>query len=148
MRTTACSPEEDGKHKGDLAQDKKGIRKIGGIFLRKKGGVQHDHPGVVAHPRKRPSERPFLCGLPSGHHRDGGKRQQQLIGIQIRKLMKFVDIFYVADVSGIDEIRCDSGVNTGVMLPVVETGQEYITASFKIRKKPPALLLLKGQAFA
>lgn len=49
--------------------------------------------------------------------------------------MKFVNIFNVADMTGVNEIRSHARIGAGIVLPVVETGQEYITAPQKDAKQ-------------
>ena len=45
---------------------------------------------------------------------------KKLVGIEIRELMKFVDIFNIADMTRIDKICAHSGIDAGIMLSVIE----------------------------
>ena len=51
---------------------------------------------------------------------------KQSIRIDIGKLMEFVNIFHIADVPRIDKVSTHTGEGTGIMLPVIQTGQKNI----------------------
>ena len=51
---------------------------------------------------------------------------KQSVGVDIGKLMEFVDIFHIADMPRIDKVGSHTGKGTGIMLSVIETGQKDI----------------------
>ena len=59
--------------------------------------------------------------------------RKKFIGVHIGQLTKFIDIFNITDVSGIDLIRGNSGVNAFVMLPFIKTRQKHVIT---VKKHP------------
>ena len=46
---------------------------------------------------------------------------KQFIWIKIRQFVKFVNIFDISNMPGVDEVSSHAGVGAGIVLPVVKT---------------------------
>ncbi len=51
---------------------------------------------------------------------------EKLIGVYIRKLVEFIQVFNITNVAGVNKIRSHAGIGPGVVLAFVKAGKQHI----------------------